>query len=270
MLNLDRESIRRVVVKVGSSTLTHEATGKLNLRRIQQLVNALADLKNSGRDVILVTSGAVAAGMDRLGLCERPKTVKEKQAAASVGQCALLHIYDKLFTEYGHTVGQILLTRDVLDKEITRNNAENTFETLLSYGVIPVVNENDAISTYEIESMTSFGDNDRLSAYVAVLCKADLLIILSDISGLYDGDPRENDEARLIPLVREITPELRAMAGGSKSNVGTGGMATKLDAAEICMNAGIDMVITNGSEPLHILDICDGRLRGTLFAKKGG
>jgi glutamate 5-kinase len=268
MLNLDRNRISRVVVKVGSSTLTH-STGKFNLKKINALVTALADLKNSGRDVILVTSGAVAAGMAKLGMSERPHEVRAKQAVAAVGQCSLLHIYDKMFSEYGHIVGQVLMTKDVLEHESSRTNAKNTFETLLELGVIPVVNENDTISTYEIERLAGFGDNDRLSAYVAVLCGADLLIILSDIDGLFDCDPRENDEAKLIPVVRKIDDKIRALAGGA-GRMGTGGMAAKLTAAEITMAAGIDMVITNGASPESVLDICEGRLRGTLFAATKG
>ncbi len=258
-------SVSRVVVKVGSSSLTH-TTGKLNLKKINELAIALADLKNAGKDVILVTSGAVAAGMARLGVTERPHDIQTKQAVAAVGQCALMHIYDKMLGEFGHTVAQVLMTRNVLDNPSSRSNAENTFAALLRMGVIPIVNENDSVSTYELENLVSFGDNDRLSANVAVLCHADLLILLSDIDGLFDADPRENEEARLIPVVREITDELRNLAGGA-GHLGTGGMAAKLNAAQIVMDAGIPMVITNGQNPGNLLDICAGRLHGTLFCK---
>lgn len=263
---LNPDKINRVVVKVGSSSLTYPS-GKLSLRRIDALAAVLADLKNSGRDVVLVTSGAVAAGMARLGLSERPHGTQERQAIAAVGQCSLIHFYDKMLGEYGYTVAQMLLTKDVVDDQVLRTNAENTFAQLFSYGAIPVINENDAISTYEVETLSSFGDNDRLSAYVAILCKADLIVILSDIDGLYDADPRENDDARLIPIVRELTPELKSAAGGAGA-LGTGGMASKLTAAELAVNAGINMVITNGEDPRAVLDIVSGRLRGTLFTAR--
>lgn len=263
MLNLDGNKILRVVVKVGSSILTHD-TGKLNLKRINELVTVLSDLKNSGRDVILVTSGAVAAGMSKLGMSERPCEIRTKQAISAVGQCSLMYIYDKMFGEYGYSVAQVLMTKEVLENETSRTNAKNTLETLIGLATIPIVNENDTISTYEIESLSGFGDNDRLSAYVAVLCEADLLIILSDIDGFYDCDPKDSEYARLIPVVKTIDDELRALAGGA-GKMGTGGMAAKLAAAEIAMSAGINVVITNGAAPSNILDICNGKLRGTLF-----
>ncbi|MBR6739803.1 MAG: glutamate 5-kinase [Clostridia bacterium] len=263
------DSVRRVVVKVGSSTLTH-STGKLNLRRIEQLVTALADLRNSGREVVLVTSGAVAAGMDALGLSSRPHGTEEKQAVSAVGQCLLTHIYDKMFGEYGLSVAQLLLTRSVFEEEVTRRNAGNTFARLFDYGVVPIVNENDSISTYELESMNGFGDNDRLSAYVALLTNADLLILLSDIDGLFDSDPHSNPDARLIPVVNGIDDSLRALAGGAGSAVGTGGMASKLLAAEMLLKEGRDMVIANGSDPSVITRICSGEKEGTLFSVKGG
>lgn len=260
---IDPNKINRVVIKVGSSTLTH-GTGKLNLRRIDKLAEALADLKNSGREVVLVTSGAVAAGAAKLNLSERPRETADKQAAAAVGQCALMHLYDKYLGEYGATVAQVLLTRDIVDNSTSRQNAANTFSWLLTHGVIPVVNENDSVSTYELENLVGFGDNDRLGANVAVLCEADLLIILSDIDGFYDSDPRENEEAKLIPVVREIDDNLRALAGGAGA-MGTGGMAAKLAAAELATAKGVNVVLANGSDPDIVIEICSGRVRGTLF-----
>lgn len=260
---IDPNKINRVVIKVGSSTLTH-GTGKLNLRRINKLAEVLADLRNSGHQVILVTSGAVAAGAAKLNLGGRPHDTAAKQAAAAVGQCALMHLYDKNLSEYGATVAQVLLTRDILDNATSRQNAANTFSWLLEHGVIPVVNENDSVSTYELEKLVGFGDNDRLGANVAVLCKADLLIILSDIDGFYDSDPRENEDAKLIPVVSKITDELRTLAGGAGA-LGTGGMAAKLAAAEIAMAAGVNIVLASGEDPNIVLDICSGRARGTLF-----
>ncbi len=265
---IDPNKINRIVVKVGSSTLTHE-TGKLNLRRINKLAEALSDLKNSGHEVVLVTSGAVAAGAAKLCLRERPRETVEKQAAAAVGQCTLMHLYDKALSEYGAVTAQVLLTRDIVDNATSRQNAANTFRCLLDHGVIPVVNENDSVSTYELENLVSFGDNDRLGANVAVLCEADLLIILSDINGFYDSDPRENDEAKLIPVVTEIDDGLRGLAGGAGA-LGTGGMAAKLAAAELAMAAGVNVVLADGSDPNILIDICSGRARGTLFRAKEG
>lgn len=267
-MNAYSEAVKRIVVKVGSSTLTHP-TGKLNLRRIEELVTALADIRNSGREVVLVTSGAVAAGMATLGLSSRPSGIEERQAVSAVGQCSLTHIYDKLFGEYGLTVAQLLLTRSVIEEEVTRRNAENTFSRLFAYGVIPIVNENDSISTYELESLTGFGDNDRLSACVALLIRADLLILLSDIDGLYDSDPHTNPGAKLIPSVSEIDDGLKALAGGAGSAVGTGGMASKLLAAETVMRAGTDMVIANGRDPSVVCRICSGERIGTRFTAGG-
>lgn len=259
--------LRRVVVKVGSSTLTYPATGQLNLRRIGALATALADLKNSGISPVLVTSGAVASGMAKLGISERPADTRSRQAIAAVGQCALMHIYDKMLSEYGVNVGQILLTKDVIDNPGHRDHAANTFERLLELGVIPIVNENDSISTYELESLTTFGDNDRLSAYVALLCRADLVINLSDIDGLYDSDPRCCPDAKQISIVRAIDDRLRALAGDPGAQ-GTGGMRSKLMAAEILLQAGIDMVITNGQHPEYLAEICAGVPHGTLFTAR--
>lgn len=255
---------KRVVVKLGTSTLTHES-GQLNLRRIDQLARAASDINNMGAEVIVVSSGAVGVGVSRLGLHDRPDSTPGIQAAAAVGQCTLMHIYDKFFGEYGHTVAQLLLTRDVIDNDITRRNVTNTFNQLFEYGVIPIVNENDPVSTNELQHITCFGDNDTLSAIVSTVCGADLLIILSDIDGLYDANPKNNKDARLIPLVTDITPEIISFAGGSGTDLGTGGMKTKLSAAQIAMEHGIDMIITNGVDPSVILDICAGQSHGTLF-----
>lgn len=258
---------RRIVVKVGTSTLTHD-TGKLNLRRIGNLVAVLCDLKNAGAEVCLVTSGAVSAGASRLGIKGRPSEMVDKQAAAAVGQCALMHIYDRLFAEYGHTVAQILLTRDVIDNDKTRTRVEDVFAKLLSMDAVPIVNENDSVSTFEMEHVTAFGDNDTLAAVVARVAKADLLINLSDIDGYYDQNPRESEDARLIPVVREVTDEMLESAGGAGSSRGTGGMTTKLQAARMLMADGIDMMLICGDRPENIYDACEGRVRGTIFTSR--
>lgn len=254
------QNVRRLTVKVGSSTLTYDS-GKLNLDRIEHLVRELADLAHSGRQVILVSSGAIAVGRSRLGIDHRPKTTPEKQALAAVGQGILMQTYEKLFAEYGLTVGQVLLTKADVDNGKRYENASNTFETLLSYGVIPIVNENDTVATEEIE----FGDNDTLSAYVAKLTKTDLLVLLSDIDGLYTADPREDPDARLIPLVKGITAKIEELASGSASDLGVGGMVTKIDAARIAGAAGIPMVIANGEKPGLIRAAAMGEDIGTLF-----
>ena len=257
---------KRIVVKVGTSTLTYD-TGKLNFSRIDKLARVLSDLVNQNREVILVTSGAIGVGVDKLKLKEKPKTVRGKQAAAAVGQCELMHIYSKFFSEYGHIVGQILLTRDVVENSHTRQNVINTFETLLERGVVPVVNENDSVSIDEIEygEKRVFGDNDTLSAIVAELVKADLLIILSDINGFYDCDPNEYKNSKMLSTVEKITPEIEKCAGGVGSKRGTGGMVTKLSAAKIAIAGGINMILANGSDPEILLDIINGREVGTLF-----
>lgn len=255
---------KRVVVKVGTSTLTYE-NGKLNLERIERLARVLSGLKNQGREVILVSSGAIGVGMEKLGMAEKPQATREKQAAAAVGQCELMNIYSRLFAEYGHKVAQILLTRDILDHNSREKNAVNTFNTLIDFGVIPIVNENDSISTDEIE----FGDNDNLSAVVAVLTHADALILLTDIDGLYDSDPHQNGGAKLISVIMEINDDIYGMAGGSLGRLGTGGMQTKVRAAEIATENGIDMVIANGKSPDILYDIFDGTIKGTLFLGKG-
>lgn len=256
----DFKKIKRIVVKVGSSTLTHES-GLLNIRRVETLVKVLADLKNSGRQVILVSSGAMAVGVGKLGLTQKPADMPGKQAVAAVGQCELMYTYDKLFTEYNHIVSQVLLTGGDVDSETRSQNVQNTFARLLKMGVIPIVNENDTVSTEEIE----IGDNDTLSALVAVMAKADLLILMSDIDGLYDADPRINPQAKLRSVVQEITPEIEASATGAGSARGTGGMYTKLRAAQIVTKAGIQMVIMNGQRPNDLYDLLDGQEIGTLF-----
>lgn len=254
----------RIVVKVGSSTLTYD-NGSINLTRIEKLTRVLSDVMNSGKEVILVTSGAVSVGVSKLKLKEKPKTIREKQAAASVGQCELMHIYGKFFGEYGHTVGQVLLTRDVVEDDHIRSNVCNTFETLIENRIIPIVNENDTVSIDEIENIVRFGDNDNLSAIVSKLVNADLLIILSDIDGFYDSDPRKNMDSKLLREITEITPELEECCGGAGSNLGTGGMITKLAAARTATDAGVHMILANGEEPKIILSILNGEEVGTLF-----
>ncbi|MGG7144460.1 glutamate 5-kinase [Clostridium nigeriense] len=254
----------RIVVKVGTSTLTYD-NGSINLTRIEKLTRVLADVMNSGKEVILVTSGAIGVGVSKLKLQEKPKTIREKQAVAAVGQCELMHIYSKFFGEYSHTIGQVLLTRDVVEDDHIRNNVCNTFETLIENGIIPVVNENDTVSIDEIENIVRFGDNDNLSAIVSKLVNADLLIILSDIDGFYDSDPRKNINSKLIREITEITPELEECCGGAGSNLGTGGMITKLTAARTAIDAGVHMVLANGENPKIILSILNGEEIGTLF-----
>jgi len=262
---------KRIVVKVGTSTLTY-GNGKINLSRMDKLSMVLSDLVNQGKDVVLVTSGAIGVGVGKLKLKEKPKTIREKQAVAAVGQCELMHIYSKFFSEYGHIVGQILLTRDVVEDEYRRNNVINTFETLLEKEIVPIVNENDSVCVKELESENGenmvFGDNDTLSAIVAKLISADLLIILTDIDGFYDCDPRMNSCSKKLSVITEITPEIESCAGGVGSKQGTGGMVTKLTAAKIVTAEGIDMVLANGNDPSIIMDILMGEDVGTLFAAK--
>ncbi len=255
---------RRIVVKVGTSTLTY-SNGKINLTRIEKLTRILSDLLNYGKEVVLVTSGAVGVGASKLKLPKKPQTTIEKQAVAAVGQCELMHIYSKFFGEYGHIVGQVLLTRDVVEDSHIRNNVCNTFEKLLEKGIIPIVNENDTVSIDEIENICKFGDNDNLSAIVSELINADLLIILSDIDGFYDKDPRKNKDSKMLKEVLEVTEELESCAGGAGSNLGTGGMITKLQAAKRANNAGVDMVLANGEYPEIINQIVKGEEIGTLF-----
>ncbi|MBQ7397770.1 MAG: glutamate 5-kinase [Clostridia bacterium] len=255
----------RMVVKIGTSTLTH-ATGNMNIRRVEQLCRVLADLKNAGHEVILVSSGAIGMGVGKLGLRERPSDMPTKQAAAAVGQCELMYVYDKLFSEYNHTVAQILLTGDDLNHTDRHENFRNTMSRLLELGVLPIINENDTVATTEI----AVGDNDTLGAIVAVSIGADLLVLLSDIDGLYTADPHTNPDAKLIETVEEITPDVLALAGGCGSALGTGGMKTKLRAASMCCEAGCDMIIANGADPDLLYRLIDGESVGTKFiAKKG-
>jgi glutamate 5-kinase len=255
----------RIVVKVGTSTLTHDS-GTINFRSFDNLARVLSDIQNLGYEVILVSSGAIAVGQNKLRLDARPTELRMKQAAAAVGQCELMHLYDKFFVEYGKVVGQILLTGDDIEQPLRKQNLINTFDSLLEMGIIPIVNENDSVSSAEIESEQKiFGDNDMLSAIVAELCRANILVLLSDIDGLYESDPRENPNARLIREIRILDDDIRTLAGGAGSARGTGGMITKLAAAERVMNAGINMVISNGSRPEALYDIMEGNNVGTLF-----
>lgn len=257
------KDVKRLVVKVGTSTLTYN-TGKTNIRRMHKLVSVLSDIVNSGIEVALVTSGAIGVGVGKLGLKERPSDISGRQAAATVGQCELMFMYDKLFGEYGHTVGQLLITKSDVDSEERRKNLVNTFDKLFDYGAVPIVNENDSVAVDEIV----YGDNDSLSAIVARLVNADALIILTDIDGLYDDNPNENEDAKLIPQVDEITDELIAVAGGHGSRFSTGGMVTKLHAAQIAMDAGIDTIVMNGAAPESIYKALDGKQIGTFFTGK--
>lgn len=257
------KNITRIVVKVGTSTITH-SSGKINIKRMEQLVRVLSDLRNMGKEIILVSSGAIGVGMGKLNLEEKPTSVRQKQALAAIGQVGLVAIYDKFFKEYGYNTGQVLLTKFILDDELRFNSAKNAFQTMIDYHVIPIVNENDVISTYEIE----FGDNDTLSAHIAVLTDAELLVIFSDIDGFYNSDPRENPNAEIIPIVKDITDEVKSLAGGAGTRRGTGGMKTKLKAAEFVQNNGIDLIITNGKHPEKLYDIIEGKPVGTLFAGK--
>lgn len=253
----------RLVVKVGTSTLAY-STGNLNIRHMEKLCRVLSDIKNSGHEVILVTSGAIGMGMGKLSLSERPREQSLKQAAAAVGQCELMYTYDKLFSEYNHTIAQILLTAEDVQNETRRANFIATLEMLLKLRALPIINENDAVATAEL----GIGDNDTLAAHVAESTSSDLLVLLSDIDGLYTADPKSDPDARLIETVEAITPEIRALAGGAGSNVGTGGMVTKLNAAEIATEAGCDMIITNGFDPDILYDIVEGKPVGTRFQSR--
>ncbi len=265
---MDIENAKRIVVKVGTSTLTYKG-GRLNLRRVETLVKVLCNLSNSGKEVILVSSGAIGVGVGKLGLKHRPKENKYKQAVAAVGQCELMFIYDKFFGEYNHNIAQILLTKEEVDSEHKKQNVINTIEALLDMDIIPIVNENDTVAIDELEG-DKIGDNDRLSAIVAEISSADLLVLLTDIDGLYTENPRENPNAEKIDLVTEITEEIRTMAGGSGSSRGTGGMRTKLIAADIATRAGIDVCVMNGENPKRLYDLLEGQLTGTLFTAQKG
>lgn len=256
----DMKEIKRIVVKVGSSTLTHPSGG-LNFQRIDTLAMVLSDIKNRGLDVVLVSSGAVAAGLAKLHMRKRPELMREKQAAASIGQCELMFLYDKFFSQYGQSIAQLLLTKTVTTNDLLRLHAINTLETLLEYGVIPIVNENDSVAVDEI----AYGDNDTLSAVTASLIHADLLILLSDIDGLYDDDPTKNADAKLIPVVSHIDDSIHRMAKGANSSKGTGGMVTKVSAAQFANEHGIPLIIANGQQPSILYDILNDDYRGTLF-----
>ena len=261
---IDVSSKKRIVLKLGTSTLTHK-TGKLNIRRMTNLVRILSDLHNAGKELLLVSSGAVGMGVGKLNLPERPKDTPSKQAAAAVGQCELMYVYDKLFTEYNHTVSQLLITApDIADGGSRKENFHNTLDRLLELGALPIINENDTISTEEI----AVGDNDTLSAVVAATTRAELLILLSDIDGLYDSDPHKNPDAKLIHEVSEINGKILSLAGGSGSELGTGGMVTKLHAAQIATEAGCEMVIANGWNPDLLYGIVGGEPIGTRFLAK--
>lgn len=253
---------KRVVVKIGSSSLTHEETGKLDLGKMEQLVRQLSDLRNRGMDVCLVSSGAIAVGRSAMGIHERPTDISMKQACAAVGQAKLMMVYQKLFAEYNETAGQVLLTKNTMINPVSRENAKNTFEELFQLGVIPIVNENDTTSTYEMQ----FGDNDTLSALVSSMVGADLLILLSDIDGLYTDDPHTNPDAKLVQVVENLDEEILGMAKGTTgSNVGTGGMTTKLTAAKIATLSGTDMIIANGADVKVLAQIFEDAYTGTLF-----
>lgn len=253
---------KRIVVKIGSSSLTHEETGKLDLGKMEQLVRQLSDLRNRGMDVCLVSSGAIAVGRAAMGIHERPTDISMKQACAAVGQAKLMMVYQKLFAEYNETAGQVLLTKNTMINPVSRENAKNTFEELFELGVIPIVNENDTTSTYEMQ----FGDNDTLSALVSSMMGADLLILLSDIDGLYTDDPHTNPDAQLVREVKNLDQDILGMAKGTTgSNVGTGGMTTKLTAARIATLSGTDMIIANGADVKVISDIFADDYTGTLF-----
>lgn len=260
---MDLQHAKTVVVKIGTSTLTYE-NGKINLRRIEYLCRTLSDLQNSGRRIVLVSSGAIGVGVGKLGLARRPDETAKKQALAAVGQCELMFIYDKFFGEYHQNVAQVLLTADVTARENSRTNVVNTFSELLSMGIIPIVNENDTVAVDELEGR-NFGDNDTLSAIVASLVGADALVILTDIDGLYDKNPKTCPDAKRIPLVRAITDEVRAMAGGAGSSRGTGGMATKIRAAQVAAESHIPTVILAGDDPENLYRVFEGEDIGTVF-----
>lgn len=253
----------KIVIKIGTSTLAYPS-GHLNIRRVEELCKITSDIKNAGNQVIIVSSGAIAMGVGKLGLLERPNDIPTKQAAAAVGQCELMYIYDKLFGEYNQTVAQLLITGEDVENETRHNNFSNTLCRLMELGAIPILNENDTVATKEIV----IGDNDTLAAIVAQSVKADKLVLLSDIDGLYTADPHKDPNAKLIQVAYEIDDKLLALAGGSGSNLGTGGMVTKLEAAKICLGCNCDMIITNGNNPNALYDIVDGKPIGTTFTGK--
>lgn len=253
----------RIVIKIGTSTLAHP-TGHLNIRRVEEICKTISDIKNAGNEVIVVSSGAIGMGVGKLGLLQRPTDIPTKQAAAAVGQCELMYTYDKLFSEYSHTVAQLLITGEDVESETRHQNFSNTLTRLLELGAIPIINENDTVATNEIV----IGDNDTLAAIVAESVKADKLILLSDIDGLYTADPHTNPDARLISHAGAVDDDIIALAGGSSCSLGTGGMVTKLHAAQICLSCGCDMVITNGNKPANLYAIVDGDNVGTTFSRK--
>lgn len=253
----------RIVIKIGTSTLAYP-TGQLNIRRVEALCKTMSDIRNAGHELILVSSGAIGMGVGKLGLRSRPQDIPTKQAAAAVGQCELMYIYDKLFSEYHHTVAQLLITADNLTSEIRHTNFTNTLNRLLELGVVPIINENDTVATEEIV----IGDNDTLAARVAQSVGAKLLILLSDIDGLYTADPHTDPNAKLIPLVRGLDEGIKKLAGVSSTSQGTGGMVTKLRAAELCFGCGCEMVIANGNNPASLYDIVEGKPVGTRFVEE--
>ena len=253
----------RIVIKIGTSTLAH-SSGHLNIRRVEELCKVISDIKNAGNQVIVVSSGAIGMGVGKLGLQERPKDIPTKQAAAAVGQCELMYIYDKLFGEYNHTVAQLLITGEDVENETRHTNFSNTLTRLMELNAIPIINENDTIATKEI----IIGDNDTLAAIVSQSVKADKLVLLSDIDGLYTADPHKDPNGKLIEVIEEITPEIIALGGGKGSSLGTGGMSTKLHAAQIATEAGCDMIIANGQHPELLYDLADGKPIGSLFKAK--
>lgn len=263
---LKKDSLR-IVVKIGTSSLTYK-NGKLNISQMEKLVRVIADLENKGHQMVLVSSGAVSVGCSKLGWIKRPKDIKKKQAAAAVGQCELMHIYDKFFLEYGINVAQVLLTRENISNSEQKQNIHNAFEVLLQTNVVPIVNENDTVATAELERIETFGDNDTLSAVVSRMCNADLLVIFTDTDGLYNSNPKQNPNAKLISKVEKIDDSLRKIAKGPDSTCGTGGFITKLVAAELCMDAYIPMIITKGDNPSILYDIVNGKPVGTLFKRK--
>ena len=252
----------RIVIKIGTSTLAYP-TGHINIRRVEELCKVISDIKNAGNQVIVVSSGAIAMGIGKLGLRERPKDIPTKQAAAAVGQCELMYIYDKLFSEYNHTVAQLLITGEDVENDTRHTNFSNTLTRLMDLGAIPIINENDTVATKEIV----IGDNDTLAAIVAQSVKADKLVLLSDMDGLYTADPHLDPNAKLIQVAHKVDADILALAGGSGSNLGTGGMVTKLEAAKICLSCGCDMIITNGNNPDNLYDIMDGKSIGTTFTE---
>ena len=259
----------RIVVKVGTSTLAHES-GRMNIRRVENLCKVLSDMKNADCQIVLVSSGAIGMGVGKLGLSGRPQDMPGKQAAAAVGQCELMYTYDKLFGQYNHTVAQILLTAEDIHDSRHSAHVHDNLEQLLAWNILPVVNENDAVSIDEIGVHTTIGENDTLAAYVARLVQADMLVLLSDINGLYTADPRKDPNATLIPVVQKITPDILELAGGTGSALGSGGMATKLKAAQIATQAGIDMVIANGQNPESLYGLLEGENIGTRFVGEKG